>query len=126
MPKLFTQPIRIQSAHLGSVMLATLFSTVLSPSLWLLQVALSPWIDWKSLLREVSSPASSLSVIYALALQLKSLGVTVLLTQLLPLLLLCLLFSVLYHWCLLRIFGHGGQLLQRAFQRLDFKRSTAS
>lgn len=118
MPKLFPQPIRIQSAHLGSVMLATLFSTVLSPSLWLLQVALSPWIDWKSLLSGISSSGINPDVFYALVWQLKSLGSLVILTQILPLLLLCLLFSVIYHWGLLRLFTYLGQLLQRTRQAL--------
>lgn len=126
MSKLFTFPKRIRPASLGNVMLATLFSTVLSPSLWLLQVALSHWLDWKSLLSAATSSAPNASVLYALVLQLKSLGAMVLLTQLLPVVLLCLLLSIIYHWCLLRLLSHAGELLQRAFRKITFSRSTAS
>ncbi|WP_303673195.1 hypothetical protein [Vampirovibrio chlorellavorus] len=126
MPKLFPIPKRIQPASLGSVMLATLFSTVLSPSLWLLQLCLSRWLDWKSFLSASNASAPDASVFYALVLQLKSLGSVVLLTQLLPVVLLCLLLSVIYHWCLLRLLSHGGQLLQRTLRKITFSRSTAS
>ncbi len=126
MSKLFTFPKRIRPASLGSVMLATLFSTVLSPSLWLLQVALSPWIDWKSLLSAATSSAPNPSVFYTLVLQLKSLGSMVLLTQLLPVVLLCLLLSTVYHWGLLCLFNYVGQRLQCAHQKSKLPRLTAS
>jgi hypothetical protein len=97
-----------QSVPLLAWLLATVVSTLFSPSLWLLHVALSHWVDFKSLF---ISPYPGPEAFYALVLQLKSLGAVVLLTQLMPTLLLCLGVGVLYHWGLLKLFRRASRLL---------------
>ncbi|WP_373532747.1 hypothetical protein [Vampirovibrio sp.] len=94
-------------------------STVFSPLGWLLNIALSPYLNEAALRPSVLSPGAFAQVIVAMSQQLRELGPVVLLQEVLPLLVLCLALSVVYGLIL-------GWLFQKAVQHLTNRFSATS
>ncbi len=98
-------------------LLATVVSTVLSPTWWLLNTALRPWIDLQQFLQDLTSLPGNLKWFSMALLQLKALGPQVLCLQILPILVLCLILNLIYYGCLVRLFDLAMQRVRLIRQR---------
>ena len=98
-------------------LLATVVSTVFSPTWWLLNTALRPWIDFQKILQDLPSHSGNLKWFLMALIQFKALSPQVLYLQILPIILLCLVLNLIYYACLVRLFDLAVQRVRLIRQR---------
>lgn len=115
-------------AHWGYHVFASLLSTLASPGWWLLQSGLQPQLSGAQLPDESSSTSTafSFSLLSYWVHRLIALEPSPLLSQLLPVLMLCFLVNMLYYGALVRLLCQVFPQLARTYRKIKQFRFIAS